>query len=326
FKKKGYRVGVVCADTFRPGALEQLLQLSEKGGFEVFGDPAEKDSVKIARNGVEHFKKSGCDLILVDTAGRHKRESELMEEMKRLAEEIKPDEVMLVIDGTIGQQARAQAEAFNAATSIGSIFITKLDGTAKGGGALSAVAATGATIKFIGTGEHLDEIEPYEPSKFLARLLGMGDLETLLKRIEEIVEKEKIKFPEKKELAAGKLTLRDVYQQLEALEKTGPLRKVMQMLPGFGSSIPEEQFRVGEEKLKKFKVIMQSMTREELENPRIINASRIRRIARGSGTSEADVKELLKQYEMMQKMLKTFAKGRIPKTGPWAKLLKNLEG
>lgn len=326
FKKKGYRVGVVCADTFRPGALEQLLQLSEKGGFEVFGDPAEKDSVKIARNGVEHFKKSGCDLILVDTAGRHKRESELMEEMKRLAEEIKPDEVMLVIDGTIGQQARAQAEAFNAATSIGSIFITKLDGTAKGGGALSAVAATGATIKFIGTGEHLDEIEPYEPSKFLARLLGMGDLETLLKRIEEIVEKEKIKFPEKKELAAGKLTLRDVYQQLEALEKTGPLRKVMQMLPGFGSSIPEEQFRVGEEKLKKFKVIMQSMTREELENPRIINASRIRRIARGSGTSEADVKELLKQYEMMQKMLKTFAKGRIPKTGPWTKLLKNLEG
>lgn len=326
FKKKGYRVGVVCADTFRPGALEQLLQLSEKGGFEVFGDRAERDAIKIAKNGVEHFRKQGCDLIFVDTAGRHRRESELMEEMKRLAEEIKPDEVMLVIDGTIGQQAKAQAEAFNATTSIGSIFITKLDGTAKGGGALSAVAATGAAIKFIGTGEHLEEIEPYEPAKFLARLLGMGDLETLLKRIEEIVEKEKIKVPERKELAAGKLTLRDVYQQLEALEKTGPLKKIMQMIPGIGSSIPDEQFRVGEEKLKKFKVIMQSMTKEELENPKIINASRIRRIARGSGTSEADVRGLLKQYEIMQKMLKTFAKSRAPKVGPWAKLLKNLEG
>ncbi len=325
FRKKGYRVGVVCADTYRPGAFEQLRQLSEKGGFEVFGDPEERDAVKIARAGVEHFRRAGCELVLVDTAGRHRRESELMDEMRRLAEEIKPDEVMLVIDGTIGQQARGQAEAFNSATSIGSIFVTKLDGTAKGGGALSAVAATGAAIKFIGTGEHIDEIEPYEPAKFLARLLGMGDLETLLKRVEEVVEKEKIKVPERKELVAGKLTLRDVYQQLEALEKTGPLKKIMQLLPGAGASIPDEQFRVGEEKLKRFKVIMQSMTKEELENPKILNASRIRRIARGSGTSEADVRELLRQYELMQKVLKTIAKGRVPRTGPWAKLLKGMQ-
>ena len=325
FKRRGYRVGVVCADTYRPGALEQLRQLSEKGGFDVFGDTDGREAVEIAKAGVEHFRRAGYELILIDTAGRHRRESDLMDEMKRMAEEVRPDEVMLVIDGTIGQQARAQAEAFNSATPIGSIFVAKLDGTAKGGGALSAVAATGAAIKFIGTGEHIDEIEPYDPAKFLARLLGMGDLETLLKRIEEIVEREKIKVPERKDLATGRLTLRDVYQQLEALEKAGPLKKILQMLPGVGASIPEEQFRVGEEKLKKFKVIMQSMTKEELENPKIINASRIRRIARGSGTSEADVRELLKQYEVMQKVLKTMAKGRLPKAGPWAKLLRSIQ-
>ncbi|MEM2192138.1 MAG: signal recognition particle protein Srp19, partial [Candidatus Hadarchaeales archaeon] len=249
-----------------------------------------------------------------------RRERELMEEMRQIADAIKPDEVMLVIDATIGQQAREQAAAFQEATKIGSIFVTKLDGTAKGGGALSAVAATGAPIKFIGVGEHIDDLELYDPPKFLARLLGMGDLETLLEKIQEVVEEEKIKVPERKELIAGKLTLRDVYQQLEAIGKMGPLKKIMQMIPGVGVSIPEDQLKIGEEKLKRFKVIMQSMTKEELDNPKIINASRIRRIAKGSGTSEADVRELLKQYEMMQKLVKMFAKGRMPKAGPWAKL------
>lgn len=324
FKKKGFKVGIVCADTYRPGAYEQLLQLGEQGGFPVFGDPKTKDAVRIAKEGVQHFKRQGMELIIVDTAGRHKSEINLMQEMRELAEQIRPDEVMLVIDGTIGQQAKAQAEAFNAATDIGSILVTKLDGTAKGGGALSAVAATGASIKFIGTGEHLEDLEPYAPAKFLSRLLGMGDLETLLKKIEEVVKEEKIRIPDKKDLLAGKLTLKDVYDQLEALSKMGPLKKVMQMLPGVGVSIPDEQFRIGEEKLKKFKVIMQSMTPEELENPRILNASRIKRIARGSGTSEADVKELLKQYELVQKLIKNLARGRIPRFGPWSKLLKKM--
>jgi signal recognition particle subunit SRP54 len=326
YGKRGFRVGVVCADTYRPGAYEQLLQLGEQAGFRVFGDPNSSDAVDVARRGVEHFRELKCELIIVDTAGRHKNEEELMREMKELADKVKPDEVMLVVDGTIGQQAKAQAEAFNAATALGSIMVTKLDGTAKGGGALSAVAATGASIKFVGTGEHLDDIEPYDPARFLARLLGLGDLETLLKKMEEVFSKEKIRVPEKKDLLTGRITLKDVYDQLEALSKMGPLKKVLQMLPGIGVSIPEEQFRIGEEKLKKFKVIMQSMTPQELENPKILNTSRIRRIARGSGTSEADVRELLKQYELMQKLLKSLLRGRIPKMGPWSKLLRKIGG
>jgi signal recognition particle subunit SRP54 len=231
---------------------------------------------------------------------------------------------MLVIDGTLGQQAKEQAAAFKAATDIGSILVTKLDGTAKGGGALSAVTATGAPIKFIGVGEHIDDLEPFLPERFVARLLGMGDIETLLKRVQEAAEAEEIKPADMKALLAGKLTLRDVYDQLEMIGKMGPLKKIMQMIPGVGMTLPDEQMRVGEEKLKRFKVIMQSMTPQELEDPKILNASRIKRVARGSGTSEADVKELLKQYELMRKFIKTMVRGRMPKRGPLAKMLKQM--
>jgi signal recognition particle subunit SRP54 len=324
FKKKGYNVGVVCADTFRPGAYEQLSQLGQQVGVEVFGDPKAKDPVKLAAEGLKRFRKEGYELILIDSAGRHRKEEDLMEEMRQIAEKTKPDEVVLVIDGTIGQQAREQALAFKTATNIGSIFVTKLDGTAKGGGALSAVAATGAPIKFIGVGEHIEDIEPYIPERFVARLLGMGDLETLLKKVEELAEEGVVKPSDAKAMLSGKLTLKDVYDQLGAMSKMGPLKKVMQMIPGVGVSIPEEQMRVGEEKLKRFKVIMQSMTREEMENPKILNSSRIRRVAKGSGTRESDVKELLKQYEFMQKFVKAFARGRMPRTGPWAKMMKEM--
>lgn len=319
FKKRGYKVGMVCADTFRAGAREQLEQLGKQAGVEVFCRD-DKDPVGIAREGVEYFRNMGSELIVVDSAGRHRKEEALMKEMREMAEAIEPDEVMLVVDGTIGQQAKDQAAAFQEATELGSILVTKLDGTAKGGGALSAVAATGAPIKFIGTGEHLEDLEAYVPSRFLARLLGMGDLETLLKRVEEVVKEEKIRVPDRRELLAGKLTLRDVYDQLEAVSKMGPLKKVLQMIPGVGVSIPDDQMRVGEEKLKKFKVIMQSMTKAELEDPKMINASRIKRIARGSGTSESEVRELLKQHELVQKFMKAFLRGKLPKIGPWAKL------
>ncbi|MEM1981847.1 MAG: signal recognition particle protein Srp19, partial [Candidatus Hadarchaeales archaeon] len=206
---------------------------------------------------------------------------------------------------------------------LGSILVTKLDGTAKGGGALSAVAATGAPIKFIGTGEHLEDLEPFSPPKFMARLLGMGDLETFFRRMEETMGEKA--GEEMKEALRGKLTLKMVYEQLEAMSKMGPLKKIANLLPGVGVSLSEEQLRVGEEKLKRFKVIMQSMTPQELENPEILNASRIRRIAKGSGTSEAEVRELLKQYELMKKMLKMLGKGRLPRVGPLGKLVKELE-
>lgn len=324
FKKLGFKVGIVCADTFRPGAYEQLSQLGQQVGTRFFGNPKAKDSIKLAKEGVKQLKKERLELIVVDTAGRHRKEEVLMEEMHQIAKAIGPDEIMLVVDGTIGQQAKEQAAAFKAATDIGSILITKLDGTAKGGGALSAVAATDAPIKFIGAGEHLDDLEPFVPERFVARMLGMGDIETLLKRIEETARAEEVKPADMKAILAGKLTLQDVYSQLEMMGKMGPLKKLMQMIPGLGVAIPEEQMRVGEEKLKRFKVIMQSMTPEELENPKVLNASRIRRIARGSGTGETDVKELLKQYEFIKKLIKKVIKGRGPKFGPFAKLIKQL--
>lgn len=324
FKKRGFKVGIVCADTFRPGAYEQLSQLSQQVNIEFFGDPKAKNSIKLAKEGVKRFQKERLELIIIDSAGRHRKEEALMEEMRQIAKAIGPDEIMLVIDGTMGQQAKEQAAAFKAATDIGSILVTKLDGTAKGGGALSAVSATGAPIKFIGTGEHIDDLEPFVPERFVARMLGMGDIETLLKRIEETARAEEMKPADMKAILAGKLTLRDVYSQLEMMSKMGPLKKLLQMIPGVGVAVPEEQMRVGEEKLKRFKVIMQSMTPEELENPRVLNASRVRRIARGSGTSEADVRELLKQYELIRKLIKTIAKGRGPKFGPFAKLMKEL--
>ncbi|MGC8816266.1 MAG: signal recognition particle protein Srp54 [Candidatus Hadarchaeum sp.] len=323
FKKRGYKPAIVCADTYRPGAYEQLRQLGQQIGVEVFGDPESTDPIVLAKEGVRRFKKERSELIIVDTAGRHRREEALMQEMQEIARAVEPDEIMLVIDGTIGQQAKEQASAFKQATPIGSILVTKLDGTAKGGGALSAVAATGAPIKFIGVGEHIEDLEPFVPEKFVARLLGMGDLETLLQKIEEVTKEEKLKPADVKAMMAGKITLRDVYEQLEAMSKMGPLRKIMQMIPGVGVSLPEEQMRVGEEKLKKFKYIMQSMTPQELEDPKILNASRIRRVARGSGTTETEVRELLKQYELMKRFLKAFAKGRGPRMGQLGKLFRS---
>ncbi len=324
FKKRGFKVGIVCADTFRPGAYEQLSQLGQQVGVTVFGNPKAKDPAKLAKEGVKRFKDERLELIIVDTAGRHRKEEDLMKEMKQIAKAVAPDEVILVLDATIGQQAKEQAAAFKATTDIGSILVTKLDGTAKGGGALSAVAATSAPIKFIGTGEHTDDFEPFVPERFVARMLGMGDIETLLRKIQEVTEEEKLKPADMKAILAGKLTLRDVYDQLEAMGKMGPLKKLMQMIPGMGVAVPEEQMRVGEEKLKRFKVIMQSMTDGEMENPKILNSSRIRRVAKGSGTSEAEVKELLKQYELMKKFIKAFAKGRGPKVGPFAKIMKDI--
>ncbi|MBS3814988.1 MAG: signal recognition particle protein Srp54 [Hadesarchaea archaeon] len=314
YKKRGYTVGVVCADTYRPGAYEQLEQLGGEVGVPVYGNPEEDDAVKISEKGTKKFKKESKDLIIIDSAGRHRQEEKLMEEMKEISQNISPDEIILVIDGTLGQQAESQAEAFNETTDVGSILITKLDGTAKGGGALSAVAATGAPIKFIGTGEKIAEIELFKPERFVARLLGMGDIETLLEKIQETAEPEEIEEEKMREIMKGKLSLRDVYNQLERLSDMGPLKKMLQMLPGVGMSIPEDQVQLGKEKLDQFKVIMNSMTDEELDNPKKLDSSRIERIAKGSGTEEKEIKELLEQYEKMKKLMKSFSKGRAPKT------------
>ena len=312
-QKRGYKVGVVCSDTWRPGAYYQLKQLLEPYGIEVFGDPDEKDAVKLAREGVEHFKEKDVDVIIVDSAGRHKEESGLIEEMKQISNAIKPHEVILVIDGTIGQQAYNQAMAFKEATPIGSIIVTKLDGSAKGGGALSAVAATGAPIKFIGVGEKIDDLEAFDPKRFVSRLLGMGDIEGILEKLEELQKQQAVSEEDLEKFLKGKFNLKDMYAQLEAMQKMGPLKQVLQMIPGLGYSLPDDAVRVGEEKLRRYKVIMDSMTEEELEHPEIINYSRIKRIARGSGTSTSEVKELLNQYNQMKKMFKSMDKRKLAK-------------
>ncbi len=312
-QKRGYKVGVVCTDTWRPGAYHQLRQLLDGYGIEVFGDPEEKDAVKLAKEGVAHFREKGVDVIIVDTAGRHKEETGLIEEMRHISDAIKPNEVILVIDGTIGQQAYNQALAFKEAMPIGSIIVTKLDGSAKGGGALSAVAATGAPIKFIGTGEKIEDIEPFDPKRFVSRLLGMGDIQGLLEKFEELQKESEIKEEDMEKFLKGKFNLKDMYAQLESMSKMGPLKQILQMIPGLGYSLPDEAIKVGEERLKLYRVIMDSMTEEELENPSVINYSRVRRIARGSGTSVRDVKELLNQYNQMRKMFKSMDKRKLAK-------------
>jgi signal recognition particle subunit SRP54 len=301
FQKRGLKPALVCVDTYRPGAYAQLQQLASRINVPLYGDLKAKDPVKIARDGSKQFNDK--DVVIIDTAGRHKEEKELIEEMKTLEQSIIPDEITLVIDGTIGQQAMLQAQAFHEATPIGSIIVTKLDGSARGGGALSAVAATGAPIKFISTGEKIEDIEPFIPSRFVGRLLGMGDLETLIEKVREA----EIKVPEKKAKAilSGKFTLTDMYEQFEAMRGMGPFQKLLKMLPGMSYDIPEDMVNMAQDRLEKWRVMIQSMTPEEKDNPKTFNASRIRRVARGSGTSDKEVKELLKQYVMMRRMLKT---------------------
>jgi signal recognition particle subunit SRP54 len=310
YQKRGIRVGLIAADTFRPGAYAQLQQLATRINVPIYGEEKAKDPVKVAKEGFKQFQDR--DLIIVDTAGRHKEEKDLIKEMKDIEKGIHPDEIIMVIDGTIGQQALLQAKSFHEATPIGAIIVTKLDGSSRGGGALSAVAATGAPIKFIGTGEKIEDIESFVPSRFVGRLLGMGDLETLLEKVHDA----EIKVPPKKakEIMSGNFTLTDMYEQFAAVKNMGPFSKVMKMIPGLsGSNIPDDMLNTAEGRLDTWQVIIQSMTPEEKENPKLLNSSRAKRIAHGSGTTEKEVKELIKQYFAMKKMLKMFKhKKKLP--------------
>jgi signal recognition particle subunit SRP54 len=310
FQKRGVKSALICADTYRPGAFEQLEQLSERIRIPIYGDKSEKNAIKIASQGVNDFKREGVNLIIVDTAGRHKDEKSLIIEMKEIAKAINPDEIILAIDATIGQQASIQAEAFNAATKIGSILLTKLDGSARGGGALSAVAATGAPIKFIGVGEDVEDLEAFVPSRFVGRLIGMGDIEGLVQKVRDA----EISIPDKKakDFLSGKFTLEDLYEQMQGMRSMGPLKSILKMLPGGGLNIPDDAMSVAEDRFEKWGYAIQSMTKDERENPKMINASRYRRIARGSGVNEREVRELIKQYNQMRKLMKTFRKRRIP--------------
>lgn len=313
YQKRGLKTGVITCDTFRPGAYNQLKQLAEKINVDFYGEENNKDPIGIAKHGVEYFKN--YEVVILDTSGRHKEEKSLIEEMQQIATAVKPQEIVLVLDGTIGQQAAVQAQAFKDATDVGSIIVSKLDGTARGGGALSGVASIGAHIKFIGTGEKIEDIEPFVPSRFIGRLLGMGDIDGLIAKVKEA----EIEPNEKdvRALLSGKFSLQDMYDQFEAMRKMGPLQKVFGMIPGLGYQLPKEEMEKAEERLDKWKVIIQSMTKEEKDDPKVLNSSRIRRAARGSGLTEADVRELIKNYENTKKMFKQFKGNRRMRQMPF---------
>ncbi|WP_209631278.1 signal recognition particle protein Srp54 [Methanofollis sp. W23] len=299
FKRKGLKVGVICADTFRPGAYQQLATLCEKVDVPIVGRPDEDDALKIVREGMKHFE--GAEVVIIDTQGRHALEDELIEEIVNINEIARPDHRWLVIDAALGQQAKEQARRFNDAIGIDGVLITKMDGTAKGGGALSAVSETKSGIVFIGAGETVDDLERFDPDGFISRLLGMGDLKALVERAEEVISEDEMDV---NAILRGKFTLRDMYKQLEAVNKMGPLKQVMSMLPMGGMQIPDDAYDVTSTKMERYKVIMDSMTPAELDDPQIISGPRVQRISQGSGVPPEDVRELLKYYRIMQRALK----------------------
>lgn len=301
FQKKGLKAAVICSDTYRPGAFDQLSQLCQQIGIPFYGEAENKNAVDITAHGIAELKRH--DVILIDTAGRHALESDLVLEMKAINKMANADQRFLVLDSGIGQQASEQARAFDEAIGLTGVVVTKLDGTAKGGGALSAVAEVGAGIAFIGTGETIDDLEKFEPDRFISRLLGMGDIKTLVEMIEEAPP---IEEEEAEEMLKGTFTLKDMYKQMEAISKMGPLSKIVQMLPlgSLGIDIPDSALQATKETLTRFKVVMDSMTHEELEHPRIIRSSRVKRIARGSGVPAEHVRDLLKYHKVMQRTLK----------------------
>ncbi len=301
FQRKGLKTAVVCADTFRAGASDQLKTLCERQGIFFYGEKDVKDAVTITQRGLRAIEK--YDVKIIDTAGRHALEKDLIKEMEDIHSIAKPDHKLLVIDAAMGQLASEQAKAFNASIGITGVVITKLDGTAKGGGALSAVSETDSAIAFIGVGETSDDLEKFEADRFISRLLGMGDIKSLIEKAEETLQTEDMDM---EGMLSGRFTLKDMYKQMEAMNKMGPLKQVMQMLPigKLGMKVSDDMYSVTQEKMKKYKYIMDSMTDEELEDPKHINSSRILRISRGSGTKYEEVRELLKYHKMMQKALK----------------------
>jgi len=305
--KQGYSVGVVGADTYRPGALIQLRTMCEKSNVEVYGEENNKDSPNIVKNGLNYFEKLPLDVVIIDTAGRHKEEKDLLAEMEQINKVAQPDLAMLVIDGTIGQQCFNQAEAFHKTIPVGGIIITKLDSSAKGGGAIAASAATGAQIMYIGTGERIDDLEKFSPTRFVGRLLGMGDIQAILdlaKKLEN--EGDDIRL---KRISSGKMNMDDFFYQLEEVTKVGSLKGFLDNMPGLSGMVKDDQLDQMEHRVSKWRFIIQSMTKSEKADPDLINSSRIKRISRGSGWPEHEVKELLKNYKNSKNMMRA-SKGR----------------
>lgn len=310
YKKRGMKVAVIQTDTWRPAAYEQLKQLASDVGVDFYGSREEKDPAVI----YGQFEKnlSGYDIVIVDTAGRDALSDELITELTSIHNLVNADEKLLVISADIGQAAQKQAQMFHDTCGVTGVVVTKLEGTAKGGGALSACAVTGAPIMFIGVGEKVDDLEVFYPKRFVGRLLGMGDLESLLEKAKEAFSAEQATDMTDK-FMSGDFNLNDLYEQMSSMKKMGSLGKLMEMIPGMGSlKLPKEMIDVQEGKLQKWKYAMDSMTADERENPSSFNSSRIERVATGAGVSVRDVRDLLKQFRQSKKMMKMFKGEKDP--------------
>ncbi|KAF4727511.1 hypothetical protein FOZ62_023083 [Perkinsus olseni] len=326
YQRRGWKVALVCADTFRAGAFDQLRQNATKARIPFYGSHTITDPVQVASEGVALFKEERYDLIIVDTSGRHKQESALFDEMKQVSDAVKPDDVIFVMDSHIGQACSTQATAFSSAVDVGSVIITKLDGHAKGGGALSAVAATDSPIIFIGTGEHLDDFERFEVKGFVGRLLGMGDLAGLADSIANAVNIDEQKETMERLQAGKAFTLRDLYSQLQAVMNMGSMSKMLSMIPGMGgnaNAMMSDEASI--KRVKGFLVMMDSLTSAEMDAVKpIYEGSRIMRISRGSGHHPYAVIELIEEHKRMQKMLQRMGKtGLLSKAGDLTNMVRN---
>lgn len=303
-KKQNKKVMLAACDVYRPAAIKQLQVVGGKVNVPVF-EEGQINPVKIAKDALDEAKRQGVDVLIVDTAGRLHIDEQLMEELQKIKAEVKPDEILLVVDSMTGQDAVNVAETFNQKLDITGVIITKLDGDTRGGAALSIKAVTGKPIKFVGSGEKMEDIEPFYPDRMASRILGMGDVLTLIEKAQEAFsEEEALKL--QKKMKTNSFTLQDYLNQLESVKKMGGIGKLMSMVPGLGGKVNEDD--IDESKIIKTKAIILSMTPEERNNPDIIKASRRKRIAAGSGTSIQDVNQLLKQFDMSKEMMRRVSK------------------
>lgn len=303
-KKQNKKVMLAACDVYRPAAIKQLQVVGGKVNVPVF-EEGQINPVKIAKDALDEAKRQGTDVLIIDTAGRLHIDEQLMEELQKIKAEVKPNEILLVVDSMTGQDAVNVAETFNKKLDITGVIITKLDGDTRGGAALSIKAVTDKPIKFVGSGEKMEDIEPFYPDRMASRILGMGDVLTLIEKAQEAFsEEEALKL--QKKMKTNSFTLQDYLNQLESVKKMGGIGKLMSMVPGLGGKVNEDD--IDESKIIKTKAIILSMTPEERNNPDIIKASRRKRIAAGSGTSIQDVNQLLKQFDMSKEMMRRVSK------------------
>ena len=320
FSKRGYKIALVGLDVHRPAAMEQIEQVGKHANVKVFSDKKIKDAVEIWKKYAEDC--NDFDILIIDTSGRDALSHDLIAEIEEVNKKIQPNENLLIISADIGQAAQRQAEQFHKSCGITGVIVSKMDGTAKGGGALTACAVSGAPIKFIGIGEKIDDLEQFNPEGFVGRILGMGDLEALLEKAKEVIKVEEAEDLGKRFLK-GEFNLIDLYEQMEAMGKMGPLSQIVEMIPGFSQlKLPKEMLQVQEGKLKKWKIAMQSMTKKELEEPETIDSSRVDRISKGSGIPAGEIRELIKQYNQSKKVVKMFKGSK----GDMGKFMKKFGG